>query len=131
MQGLIIAGSDTTSVNLTWLIAMLLNNRTALTRAQEEIDTQIGEREAILTWVEMKPWGGKNPVVMDENPTVVLENPMLVLENPTVDENPTVVLENPTLTVMAIDNLMDENPTLTVMEIDRLMDDPFSSFVLP
>ncbi|KAH7863820.1 hypothetical protein Vadar_022321 [Vaccinium darrowii] len=46
--GLIIAGSDTTSLSLTWLIAILLNNRPALTRAQEEIDTQIGKTR----WVE-------------------------------------------------------------------------------
>jgi cytochrome P450 len=46
--GLIIAGTDSTSVNLTWLIAILLNNRPALTRAQKEIDTQIGKTR----WVE-------------------------------------------------------------------------------
>ncbi|XP_058185709.1 nicotine N-demethylase CYP82E4-like [Rhododendron vialii] len=45
---LILAGSDTTSINLTWVLSNLLNNRPALTRAQEEIDTQIGKTR----WVE-------------------------------------------------------------------------------
>jgi cytochrome P450 len=46
--GLILAGSDTTSLNLTWVIAILLDNRPALNRAREEIDTQIGKTR----WVE-------------------------------------------------------------------------------
>ncbi|KAG5567235.1 hypothetical protein RHGRI_002702 [Rhododendron griersonianum] len=45
---LIIAGADTGSVNLTWLLSILLNNRPALARAQEEIDAQIGKTR----WVE-------------------------------------------------------------------------------
>lgn len=48
MQNLILAGSDTTSINLTWLLSILLNNRPALTRAQQEIDAQIGKTR----WVE-------------------------------------------------------------------------------
>ncbi|KAG5566717.1 hypothetical protein RHGRI_002311 [Rhododendron griersonianum] len=47
-HNLILAGSDTTSINLTWVLSNLLNNRRALTRAQEEIDTQIGKTR----WVE-------------------------------------------------------------------------------
>ncbi|KAE9445456.1 hypothetical protein C3L33_22646, partial [Rhododendron williamsianum] len=46
--GIILAGSDTSSVGLTWLLSNLLNNRPALTRVQEEIDTQIGKTR----WVE-------------------------------------------------------------------------------
>ncbi|KAF7152786.1 hypothetical protein RHSIM_Rhsim01G0216500 [Rhododendron simsii] len=48
LVNLILAGSDTTSINLTWVLSILLNNRPALTRAQEEIDTQIGKTR----WVE-------------------------------------------------------------------------------
>ncbi|KAE9444740.1 hypothetical protein C3L33_23362, partial [Rhododendron williamsianum] len=47
-MGLILAASDTTAVNLTWLLSILLNNRPALIRVQEEIDTQIGKTR----WVE-------------------------------------------------------------------------------
>ncbi|KAF7154804.1 hypothetical protein RHSIM_Rhsim01G0251300 [Rhododendron simsii] len=45
---LILAGADTGSINLTWILSILLNNRPALARAQEEIDTQIGKTR----WVE-------------------------------------------------------------------------------
>ncbi|KAH7862337.1 hypothetical protein Vadar_003392 [Vaccinium darrowii] len=45
---IILAGSDTTSINLTWILSILLNNRPALDRAQEEIDTRIGKTR----WVE-------------------------------------------------------------------------------
>lgn len=39
---LILAGSDSTSINLTWTLSLLLNNRHALKRAQEELDLKIG-----------------------------------------------------------------------------------------
>ncbi|EXB99094.1 Cytochrome P450 82C4 [Morus notabilis] len=45
---LIIAGSDTTAINLTWILALLLNNRRALNRAQEELDLIVGKER----WVE-------------------------------------------------------------------------------
>ncbi|KAI8574227.1 hypothetical protein RHMOL_Rhmol01G0338400 [Rhododendron molle] len=44
----IIQRADTVSVNLIWLLSILLNNRPALARAQEEIDAQIGKTR----WVE-------------------------------------------------------------------------------
>lgn len=47
MLNLILAGSDTTSINLTWLLSILLNNRFALDRAQEEIDTRIGKTRRV------------------------------------------------------------------------------------
>ncbi|KAM4079768.1 hypothetical protein ACB094_09G140000 [Castanea mollissima] len=40
---LILAASDTSTVTLTWALALLLNNREALTKAQEELDIQIGK----------------------------------------------------------------------------------------
>ncbi|XP_042956784.1 cytochrome P450 CYP82D47-like [Carya illinoinensis] len=48
VSNLIIAGSDTTSINLTWLLSLLLNNKDALKRAQEELDLKIGRDR----WVE-------------------------------------------------------------------------------
>uniref|UniRef100_A0A2N9EZV5 Cytochrome P450 n=1 Tax=Fagus sylvatica TaxID=28930 RepID=A0A2N9EZV5_FAGSY len=39
---LIVAGSDTTSINLIWLLSLLLNNKHALKRAQEELDLKVG-----------------------------------------------------------------------------------------
>ncbi|KAJ9186672.1 hypothetical protein P3X46_002218 [Hevea brasiliensis] len=38
----IAAGSDTTSTMLTWAISLLLNNRFALKKAQEELDLHVG-----------------------------------------------------------------------------------------
>jgi cytochrome P450 len=48
MQNLILAGSDSTSINLTWLLSLLLNNKHALKRAQEELDLKVGRDR----WVE-------------------------------------------------------------------------------
>ncbi|KAK9944739.1 hypothetical protein M0R45_010291 [Rubus argutus] len=45
---LILAGSDTTSISLTWTLALLLNNRHALKLAQEELDRTVGRHR----WVE-------------------------------------------------------------------------------
>ncbi|XAR60934.1 Unspecific monooxygenase [Bertholletia excelsa] len=42
-MNLILAGSDTTSVHLTWILSALLNNRRELKRAQEEIDSKVGK----------------------------------------------------------------------------------------
>ncbi|KAI7747509.1 hypothetical protein M8C21_016711 [Ambrosia artemisiifolia] len=42
-ETLIAGGSDTTSVMLTWTISLLLNNRYALVKAQEELDMQVGK----------------------------------------------------------------------------------------
>ncbi|CAL5388076.1 unnamed protein product [Camellia sinensis] len=45
---IILAGSDTTAITLTWIMSALLNNKHALSRAQQEIDTKVGKN----TWVE-------------------------------------------------------------------------------
>ncbi|MFS7952343.1 putative cytochrome P450 [Helianthus anomalus] len=42
-QTLIAGGSDTTTVMLTWTLSLLLNNPYALRKAQEELDTQVGQ----------------------------------------------------------------------------------------
>ncbi|XVF63952.1 hypothetical protein PTKIN_Ptkin09bG0128100 [Pterospermum kingtungense] len=40
---LLVGGTDTVTVTLTWTLALLLNNRHALEKAQEELDIQIGK----------------------------------------------------------------------------------------
>ncbi|KAJ9169789.1 hypothetical protein P3X46_017941 [Hevea brasiliensis] len=42
VQTLIIGGSDTKSITMTWMLANLLNNRRELQLAQEEIDQKVG-----------------------------------------------------------------------------------------
>ncbi|XP_062015824.1 cytochrome P450 CYP82D47-like [Rosa rugosa] len=49
---MIAGGSDTTMVTLTWAIALLLNNREKLKRAQDELDTEIG-RERFVSESDM------------------------------------------------------------------------------
>lgn len=43
IMNLILAGSDTTSVHLTWVLSLLLNNRQVMEQAQEEIDLNVGK----------------------------------------------------------------------------------------
>ncbi|CAK7337840.1 unnamed protein product [Dovyalis caffra] len=45
---LILAGADTTSITLTWIMSNLLNNRHVLELAQEELDLKVGRER----WVE-------------------------------------------------------------------------------
>ncbi|CAK7328262.1 unnamed protein product [Dovyalis caffra] len=45
---LIIAGAETTSIALTWILSNLLNNRRSLQLAQEELDLKVGRER----WVE-------------------------------------------------------------------------------
>ncbi|KAI3802366.1 hypothetical protein L1987_30498 [Smallanthus sonchifolius] len=42
-ESLIAGGADTSTVMLTWALSLLLNNRYALIKAQEELDTQVGK----------------------------------------------------------------------------------------
>lgn len=42
VMNLMLAGSDTTSTTMTWILAMLMKNPHALKRAQEEIDHHVG-----------------------------------------------------------------------------------------
>ncbi|KAK9233525.1 hypothetical protein WN943_023775 [Citrus x changshan-huyou] len=44
---LILAASDTTAVTLTWAIALLLNNRDVLKKAQNELDAQVGTNRQV------------------------------------------------------------------------------------
>ena len=42
------AGSESTSLHLTWLLSILLNNKHALNQAQEELDLKVGRER----WVD-------------------------------------------------------------------------------
>ena len=42
------AGSESTSLHLTWLLSILLNNKHALKQAQEELDLKVGRER----WVD-------------------------------------------------------------------------------
>ncbi|KAB1220499.1 Cytochrome P450 82C4 [Morella rubra] len=43
---IVLGATDTTAIQLTWAVALLLNNREALKKAQQELDLQVGrERE--------------------------------------------------------------------------------------
>ena len=42
LQALILAASDTSTVTMMWALSLLLNNREALKKAQEELDIHIG-----------------------------------------------------------------------------------------
>ncbi|XP_030512762.2 cytochrome P450 CYP82D47-like [Rhodamnia argentea] len=46
-MALVLAGSDTTSVSLTWALSLLLNHREVLKKAQHELDTQIGRGKLV------------------------------------------------------------------------------------
>lgn len=47
MQSMILGGSDTSSVTLTWALSLLLNNRHALVKVQEELDRQVGREQRV------------------------------------------------------------------------------------
>ncbi|XVE94802.1 hypothetical protein REPUB_Repub02eG0040900 [Reevesia pubescens] len=44
---LLVGGTDTVTVTLTWTLALLLNNRHALEKAQEELDMQVGKERLV------------------------------------------------------------------------------------
>ncbi|WCJ37984.1 cytochrome P450 family 82 subfamily C polypeptide 4 [Euphorbia peplus] len=46
-MSLILGGSDTTSITMTWLISALLNNKRVLKLAQEEIDIKVGRERNV------------------------------------------------------------------------------------
>ncbi|XP_024972548.1 cytochrome P450 CYP82D47-like [Cynara cardunculus var. scolymus] len=50
---LIIGGTDTTSVMLTWALSLLLNNRYALRKAQEELETHV-EKDRQVNELDIK-----------------------------------------------------------------------------
>ncbi|XVF85205.1 hypothetical protein PTKIN_Ptkin17bG0099300 [Pterospermum kingtungense] len=45
--GLILTASDTTMVTLIWALSLLLNNRIALKKAQEELDIHVGKHKLV------------------------------------------------------------------------------------
>ncbi|KAG2666517.1 hypothetical protein I3760_15G065700 [Carya illinoinensis] len=50
---LILGGTDTTMVTMTWALSLLLNNREALKKVQQELDLQIG-RDRLVMESDMK-----------------------------------------------------------------------------
>ncbi|KAI6694435.1 hypothetical protein NL676_022145 [Syzygium grande] len=48
VMNIIVAASDPTSLNLTWALSLLLNNKHVMERAQEEIDLKVGKGK----WVQ-------------------------------------------------------------------------------
>ncbi|KAK1560437.1 hypothetical protein Q3G72_026672 [Acer saccharum] len=44
---LILGGSDTTSVTLTWAVSLLLNNRHVLKKAQDELNSHVGKHRQV------------------------------------------------------------------------------------
>lgn len=46
-MGLVLGGNDTTSITMTWALSFLLNNRHALQKAQEELDTHVGRHRLV------------------------------------------------------------------------------------
>nr|GMD75960.1 cytochrome P450 CYP82D47-like [Ipomoea batatas] len=44
---LLVAGTDTTSITLTWALSLVLNNYDVLRRIQDEVDTKIGKHSRI------------------------------------------------------------------------------------
>ncbi|EXC07349.1 Cytochrome P450 82A3 [Morus notabilis] len=44
---LILAGTDTTTVTMTWALALLLNNREALKKAEQELDLYVGKERQV------------------------------------------------------------------------------------
>lgn len=48
MQNVVLGGFDTTSVYVTWLLALLVNHKSVMKLAQEEIDTKVGKQR----WVQ-------------------------------------------------------------------------------
>ncbi|KAG9440738.1 hypothetical protein H6P81_020903 [Aristolochia fimbriata] len=54
---MILAGTDTTSIALTWALSLLLNNPHVLKKAQEELDTEIGkDRDANESDIKNLPY---------------------------------------------------------------------------
>nr|XP_048335107.1 cytochrome P450 CYP82D47-like isoform X1 [Ziziphus jujuba var. spinosa]XP_048335108.1 cytochrome P450 CYP82D47-like isoform X1 [Ziziphus jujuba var. spinosa]XP_048335109.1 cytochrome P450 CYP82D47-like isoform X1 [Ziziphus jujuba var. spinosa] len=47
LQNLILAGSDTTMVSLTWALSLLLNNSQELKKAQDELDIVVGKERHV------------------------------------------------------------------------------------
>ncbi|XP_051140854.1 cytochrome P450 CYP82D47-like [Andrographis paniculata] len=46
-QGMILGGTETSSVMLTWMMSLLLNNRHVLIKAQQELDKNVGRERLV------------------------------------------------------------------------------------
>ncbi|KAG8492050.1 hypothetical protein CXB51_015634 [Gossypium anomalum] len=51
---LVLAGEDTTSITMTWALALLLNNRDALNKVQQELDIHVGKDKLLVTESDTK-----------------------------------------------------------------------------
>ncbi|KAL4290377.1 hypothetical protein GQ457_14G004980 [Hibiscus cannabinus] len=51
---LILGGEDTTSITLTWALSLLLNNREALNKIQQELNTHVGKDKLFVTQSDTK-----------------------------------------------------------------------------
>ncbi|KAK9028749.1 hypothetical protein V6N11_025896 [Hibiscus sabdariffa] len=51
---LILAAEDTTSITMTWALSLLLNNRDALNKVKEELDTHVGKNRLVVTESDTK-----------------------------------------------------------------------------
>ncbi|XVF07464.1 hypothetical protein REPUB_Repub06bG0141200 [Reevesia pubescens] len=51
---LILAAEDTTSITMTWALSLLLNNRDALKKVQQELDIQVGKDRLLVTESDTK-----------------------------------------------------------------------------
>ena len=47
LQSLILGGSDTSTTTLTWTLALLLNNKQTLKKAQDELDLHVGRERQV------------------------------------------------------------------------------------
>ncbi|GFS33155.1 cytochrome P450, family 82, subfamily F, polypeptide 1 [Actinidia rufa] len=47
MQALTLGGTDTTTTTLTWTLALLLNNKNILKKAQDELDLYVGRERRV------------------------------------------------------------------------------------
>ncbi|TYH11823.1 hypothetical protein ES288_A06G016400v1 [Gossypium darwinii] len=51
---LVLAAEDTTSITMTWALALLLNNRDALNKVQQELDIHVGKDKLLVTESDTK-----------------------------------------------------------------------------
>ncbi|KAE8674044.1 putative Cytochrome P450 [Hibiscus syriacus] len=51
---LILGGEDTTSITMTWALSLLLNNRDALNKIQQELDNHVGKDKLFVTESDTK-----------------------------------------------------------------------------
>nr|GEV88118.1 cytochrome P450 CYP82D47-like [Tanacetum cinerariifolium] len=79
---LIVSSSDTMIVMLTWTLSLLLNNRDALKKAQEELELQVGDRQ--VTESDIKYLVYLQAVVKETlrlYPAAFLGGPRVILED--------------------------------------------------